>query len=186
LLVAEADGRLVGGALFHAFFETRTGFSSFLGVARDQRGQGVARRLHMARFEALDQVLGAPVEGVFIDVVSSSRQPPEEVAREHAVGSDACGRRRAFQHLGFRQVDIRYEQPVGGPGGGPVTILDLLYCPRQPADFVSTALVAETMRAYWAPWLGPARSDRHVRELRQRAEGKRNLALLAADAECPG
>src|SRR5215207_780753 len=70
LLVAEWEGRVIGGTLFHAFHATKTGFSSFLGVSREHRGQGVARRLHVARFEALDRVLGASAEGVFIDVVS--------------------------------------------------------------------------------------------------------------------
>jgi GNAT superfamily N-acetyltransferase len=184
-LVAEADGRVIGGALFHAFAATRTGFSSFLGVARDWRGHGVARRLHAARLEALEQVLNGPIHGVFIDVVNPSRQPANELEREVAVGSDPCGRRRAFQRLGFRQVDIRYEQPVGGPGGGPVTVLDLLYCPRSPATSVSTTLVAETMRQYWSPWLGPARARRHADELRLRSGGSSDLALLPADADCP-
>jgi GNAT superfamily N-acetyltransferase len=183
LLVAESDGRVVGGTLFHGFRETRTGFSSFLGVAREARGQGVARRLHLARFEALERLLVGPVHGVFIDVVSPVRMPPEEIEREHAVGSDPRGRRRAFQRLGFRQVNVRYEQPVGGPDGGPVTILDLLYCPRQPTDSVPLERVTETMRAYWAPWLGPARASRHAGELAARAADD-PVELLPADLGC--
>jgi hypothetical protein len=183
LLVAERDGQVVGGAFFHAFRATRTGFSSFLGVAREARGQSVARRLHAARFEALERVLAGPVAGVFIDVVSPARMPREEIEREHAVGSDPCARRRAFQRLGFRQVDVRYEQPVGGPDGGAVTILDLLYCPRSAADTVPTHLVTETMRAYWTPWLGSEAARRHARELERRA-GSETIALLAADADC--
>jgi len=185
LLVAEDDaGRVIGGALFHAFREPLTGFSSFLGVSRDHRGQGVARMLHTARFAALDRVLGTETRGVFIDVVSPARLPTEELAREQALGSHPCDRRRAFQALGFRQVGVRYEQPVGGPNGGPVTILDLLYCPRHAADSVPTDRVVETMRAYWAPWLGPARTSRHADELRARAANRPSLALLPADADC--
>jgi GNAT superfamily N-acetyltransferase len=185
LLLAEDDaGRVVGGALFHAFRVPLTGFSSFLGVSRDHRGQGVARMLHTARFAALDRVLGTETRGVFIDVVSPARLPADELEREQAIGSNPCDRRRAFQALGFRQVGVRYEQPVGGPNGGPVTILDLLYCPRQAASSVAIDVVTETMRAYWSPWLGEARAARHADELRARAGNKPNLALLPADQDC--
>jgi GNAT superfamily N-acetyltransferase len=184
LLVAELDGRVVGGAFFHAFLELRTGFSSFLGVAREVRGQGVARQLHEARFAALERALNGPVEGVFIDVVSPARQSRAERDREAQVGSDPCDRRRAFQRLGFRLVDVRYEQPVGGPGGGPVTTLDLLYCPRQASAFVRTELVVGTMRAYWTPWLGQSRAQRHARELEERAGRQPTIQLLPADADC--
>ena len=138
----------------------------------------------LARFAALDQVLGASVQGVFIDVVSPARMSAQERAREHEVGSDPCSRRRVFQALGFRQVDVRYEQPVGGPNGGPVTILDLLYCPRQAAGSVPTDLVVGTMRAYWAPWLGAQRAARHADELRTRLENHGIARLMAADADC--
>jgi hypothetical protein len=37
-------------------------------------------------------------------------------------------------------VDIRYEQPVGGPNGGPVTILDLLFCPHSSGDTESSVV----------------------------------------------
>jgi GNAT superfamily N-acetyltransferase len=177
LLVAEVDRQVVGGTLFHWLADANSGFSSFLGVDRQFRGQGIARRLHAQRFATLDCAAGHQAQGVFIDVVSPTRLPPEDLAREKAVGSDPASRRTAFAHLGFRQVDIRYEQPVGGPNGGPVTILDLLYCPRQPAESVATALVVATMRAYWSPWLGDA-ADRHARELESRARGAATLALL--------
>src|ERR687883_49510 len=94
------------------------------------------------------------IPGVFIDVVNPTRMTPHDLERERHAGSDPWQRRRIFEHLGFRQVDIRYEQPVGGPNGGPVTILDLLYCPHTPAETVPTALVVATMQAYWSPWLG--------------------------------
>lgn len=92
--------------------------------------------------------------------------------------TDPWGRRRAFERLGFRQVDIRYEQPVGGPNGGPVTILDLLYCPHEPATSVATKLVVDTMRAYWSPWLSKS-AERNARELEQRAHGAERLALIS-------
>lgn len=178
LLVAEADGQVIGGALFHWLADAGSGFSSFLGVARAWRGRGVARHLHVERFRILDRVAGGRAPGVFIDVVNPTRLSPDELLREQRVGSDPWERRIAFEHLGFRQVDIRYEQPVGGPNGGPVTILDLLYCPHEPATRVATSLVVATMRAYWSPWLGKA-ADRHARELQARAHGAEWLALLS-------
>jgi len=179
LVVAELDGRVVAGTLFHWLAEAGSGFSSFLGVERALRGRGIARRLHERRFAVLDRAAGGHVAGVFIDVVSPVRLPREELEREHKAGSDPFGRRRAFAHLGFRQVDIRHEQPVGGPNGGPVTILDLLFCPHDPTDQVPTALVVATMQAYWTPWFGRAGAIHHARELESRAQGAARLSLIS-------
>src|SRR5262249_38659915 len=107
-----------------------------------------------------------------------------ELEHDREVGSDPFVRRRIFAHLGFRQVDIRYEQPVGGPDGGPVIFLDLLYCPRKPADTVPTTLVLATMRAYWGPWLR-GQVERHVAELERRAGGRAELALLSPEVAAP-
>jgi GNAT superfamily N-acetyltransferase len=193
LIVAEADGHVVGGALFHWLADAGSGFSSFMGVAHAMRGRGVARRLHQERFRLLDRVAGGRVPGVFIDVVNPTRMSRAELAREQRAGSDPWARREAFAHLGFRQVDIRYEQPVGGPNGGPVTILDLLFCPHSssdresslereaelPNETVATRLVVATMRAYWSPWLGDARARQHARELESRAHGATEVPLTS-------
>jgi GNAT superfamily N-acetyltransferase len=181
LVVAELEGRVVAGTLFHWLAEAGSGFSSFLGVERALRGRGIARRLHERRFAVLDRAAGGRVAGVFIDVVSPVRLPPDELEREHKAGSDPFERRRAFAHLGFRQVDIRYEQPVGGPNGGPVTILDLLFCPHEPTNEVPTALVVATMQAYWTPWFGPSGAIRHARELESRAKGAARLKLISPE-----
>jgi len=181
LLVAELEDRVVGGTLFHWLADAGSAFSSFLGVERALRGRGIARRLHERRFAVLDRAApNGHAPGVFIDVVSPARLPPADLERERRIGSNPIDRRRAFAHLGFRQVDIRYEQPVGGPDGGPVTILDLLFCPREPAESVSTALVVATMRAYWTPWMGKTEADRHARELEARAHGAAQLKLISA------
>lgn len=182
LVVAEANARVVGGTLFHWLADAGSGFSSFLGVDREFRRQGIARRLHQKRFELLDSAAGGHAPGVFIDVVSPTRIPNSEREREQQIGSDPWQRRHAFAHLGFRQVDIRYEQPVGGPNGGPVTILDLLFCPHEPAESVPTALVVATMRAYWSPWLGVDAAARHASELEARAQGQSALRLMPPDA----
>ena len=95
-----------------------------------------------------------------------------------AVGTDPLP---PFQALGFRQVDLRYEQPVGGPNGGPVTILDLLFCPHDPVDTVPTALVVATMQAYWTPWFGATGAKRAARELEARAHGAAWLKLVSPE-----
>ena len=177
LVVAEEDGRVVGGTLFHYLADAGTGFSSFMGVERTLRGRGIGRSLHEERFRVLDEAAGGHVPGVFIDVVNPTRVSPSDLARDHRVGFDPWKRRRAFGHLGFRQIDIEYQQPVGGPNGGPVTDLDLLYCPHDPADTVPTALVIATMRAYWTPWLGKS-AARYAKELEDRAHGAKDLALI--------
>jgi GNAT superfamily N-acetyltransferase len=178
LIVAQTDGDVIGGVLFHWLAAAGSGFSSFLGVAREWRGHGVARLLHEERFRLLDRAAGGHAPGVFIDVVNPLRLSSAELERERGAGSDPWDRRRVFEHLGFGQVDIRYEQPVGGPDGGPVTILDLLYCPHEPVDRVATSLVVATMRAYWSPWLGRD-AERHAAELEARAHGAKWLALIS-------
>jgi hypothetical protein len=181
VLLAERDGQVVGGTVFHYLAQAGSGFSSFMGVAREARGMGVARRLHVARWATLAETSDDAVAGLFIDVVNPARMSAQELAREQAVGSDPALRRRIFARLGFGQVDIRYEQPVGGPRGGPVTKLDLLFYSPAAPDTVPTTLVVETMRAYWQPWLGAERATFHARELERRAHGQRRLRLLSPE-----
>ena len=71
IVVAERGGRVLGGALVHYLAEADSGFSSFMGVAREARGQGISRALHEKRFEVLNAAAGHEVDGVFIDVVSA-------------------------------------------------------------------------------------------------------------------
>jgi hypothetical protein len=180
VLVAERDGEVLGGTVFHYLADPGSGFSSFLGVARKERGQGIARALHQARWATLEDVSHERLRGLFIDVVNPARMSADELQREAAVGSDPRLRRAIFAHLGFRLVLIRYEQPVGGPGGGPVTNLDLLFYPPAPAASVATKLVVGTMRAYWRPWLR-SQADRFSRELELRAGGRSELALISPE-----
>lgn len=173
LLVAEAEGEVVGGTLFHYFPRPNTGFSSSLAVTPAARGRGVARELHLARFALLDREAGAkaPVHGLFIDVAAPERLSPAELEQERLVGADPVARRRILQALGFRRVDVAYCQPAGGPGEEPITTMDLLYCPRVPAQSVPADRIAQTMHAYWRPWLGQPVADREAYALRQRCGG---------------
>jgi GNAT superfamily N-acetyltransferase len=177
LLVAEDDG-VVAGSIFHYLRPANAGFSSYLGIAASHRGRGLARRLHTARFETLDDIAGQRVAGVLIDVVNPARLSEEERDAERAVGSDPEARLEAFSKLGFRRVDVRYVQPTGGANGGPVTNMDLLFCPHDPAEFVPSKIVVTAMRTYWTPWLGDRVAEREARNLEAQArEGQ--FALLA-------
>lgn len=181
MLLAEAGDQVVGGTIFHYLGDAHSGFSSFLAVAPEARGHGLARRLHTERFALLDQAAGAagPVPGIFIDVVAPERLSPEALAAERAVGLDPADRRRIFHRMGFRKVDVAYYQPEEGSGGEPVTTMDLLFCPRAEAEWVSSDLVANTMRAYWTDWLGRVTAEKHAAELRRRCGGER-VRLLPA------
>ncbi len=182
LLVLEDSGHVVAGTLFHYLRHTNVGFSSYLAVDQKFRGQGLARRLHQARFAMLEEISGGKVEGLFIDVVNPARLSKPELELEHSVGSDPSTRLKAFSSLGFKRVDVRYEQPVGGHDGGAVTNMDLLFCPRDALTSIPTRLVVETMRTYWTPWLGAKMATLEAKKLEARANGER-IALVSISRE---
>lgn len=176
LLVAENErGEVVGGTIYSLL--SGAGFTSFTGVARSVRGQGVGRQLHDA---TLADVRAAGLPGLFADSVHASRQNDAERAAERRVGTDPVARRALAHALGFRTVDLPYWQPVGGENGGPLTDLDLLYCPLTPAGTVPLALVTRTMQDYWRGWLGPERAAQEAQALAERAGHTSEVGLLPA------
>ena len=178
LLVLEDAGHVVAGTLFHYLAKPKIGFSSYLAVAADLRGQGLARRLHDARAALLEEVSSGACSGVLIDVVNPARLSADELESERSVGSDPVNRLQVFSSLGFKRVGIGYEQPVGGENGGPVTNMDLLFCPREPVDSVSTALIVAAMLEFWTPWLGRKAAQAAAKALEARA-GAEGLGLIA-------
>ncbi|GAA5533514.1 GNAT family N-acetyltransferase [Deinococcus aluminii] len=175
LLVAEdGAGRVLGGTVFHLL--PQAAFSSFLAVAPEARGRGIGHALHAAR---LEEVRARGLAGLFADSVFAGRQDAADREAEARTGTDPLARRRALHGLGYRTVDVPYWQPVGGPNGGPLTDLDLLYHPLDGADSVPTPLVADTLRAYWTAWLGQNRARREAEALAERA-GQDILPLLPA------
>ncbi|ACO47885.1 GNAT family N-acetyltransferase [Deinococcus deserti] len=175
ILVAESGaGKVLGGTVYHLLPEAA--FSSFLAVAPEVRGQGISRALHAAR---LGEVRDAGLSGLFADSVYAGRQSAADRAAETRAGTDPVARRRALHALGYRTVDVPYWQPVGGPDGGPLTDLDLLYQPLNGASSVETALVTATLRHYWGAWLGAERAAREAQALSERA-GTDTLRLLDA------
>lgn len=180
IVVAEdAAGQVLGGSIYHLL--PQAGFSSFVAVAPGARGQGISRLIHAARME---DVRAHGLAGLFADSVFPGRQDAGDREAEARVGMDPLVRRRALHALGYRTVDLPYWQPVGGPNGGPLTDLDLLYAPLDGGDTVPTALVADTMRAYWSGWLGKGRAGQEAQALAERA-GTEALALLPA-TQTPG
>ena len=182
LLVAQTpDGEVLGGTLYALLplpGDVRGAvFNSFMAVTRAARGLGVGRALHRA---TLDGARQAGLRGVFADSVHPSRQDAADRAAEAATGVDPAARRAALHALGLRTVDLPYWQPVGGPDGGPLTDLDLLYHPLNPDDrSVPLALVTGVLRAYWTGWLGEERAQAEAQALAGRAGNAERVELLA-------
>lgn len=180
LLVAQTQGGEVLGGTLYALLPLPgslrgAGFNSFMAVTRAVRGLGVGRALHD---ETLRVVRESGLAGLFADSVHPSRQSAEDRAAEAATSVDPAGRRAALHALGLRTVDIPYWQPVGGPDGGPLTDLDLLYQPACPSQTVPLALVTGILRAYWTGWLGQERAQAEARALAERAGNVENVPLL--------
>ena len=179
LLVLEEADEVVAGTLFH-YLATDVGFSSYMAVAKTHRRQGLARQLHQARLALLLET-SRTLHGLFIDVVNPARLTPAELELEQRLGSDPWTRLQAFARLGFRRVDVAYVQPVGGADGGAVTNMDLLFCPLELKDLIATKLVADTMQAYWKPWLGAAVAKKEAQALAARASSEQIRLLPPND-----
>lgn len=185
ILVAEtpghsgSGGEVLGGTVYSLLPGPDGGaaFNSFTGVSPAAQGQGVGRALAL---QAMADVRAAGLAGMFADSVYGERQSAEERAAEARVGSDPLTRRRALHALGLRTVDLPYWQPVGGPDGGPLKDLDLLYHPADDQETVPLALVTATLRAYWRGWLGQERAAREAQALADRAGHVPTLRLLPA------
>ncbi|SEJ41336.1 hypothetical protein SAMN04488058_107138 [Deinococcus reticulitermitis] len=183
LLVAEdAQGEVIGGTLYALLPEAGAGFNSFMAVSESARGSGVARALQR---RTLADLRAVGLAGMFADSVHPSRQSPEEREAEARFGTDPALRRQKLHALGLRTVDLPYWQPVGGPDGGPLKDLDLLYAPQDAADTVPLALVTATLHAYWRPWLGEKRAAQEARALAERA-GHLEAVPLLPGTETPG
>lgn len=183
LLVAIEDGKVLGGTVFHYLPPAHAGFSSILAVDPEARGKGVAKALHLARWETLTEIAKAPPRAVFIDVVAPERLSEEEWAKEKEYGFDPRQRRKVFAGMGFKQLDIEYHQPVGGPDGGPVTNMDLLIYAPNLHEVFPLEWVLDTMHAYWVPWLGSERAHQATDELKMRAKSD-PVGLLPPDHAC--
>ena len=193
ILVAETPGRagsggevpgweVLGGTVYSLLRGPGEGgsgaaFNSFLGVSPAAQGRGVGRALSQ---QVLEDVRAAGLAGMFADSVYGERQSAQERAAEARTGTDPLTRRRALHALGLRTVDVPYWQPVGGPDGGPLQDLDLLYQPADARDTVPLALVTATLRGYWSGWLGQERAAHEAEALAERAGHVPTLRLRPA------
>src|SRR5207248_10630127 len=130
VLVAEDEGRLIGGSVFSYVPASSCGFSEYLVLEDSRRRQGLGRKLFNARRAILDESANRYREvrcrGIFSEVDSPERTLPELLAADIM---DPHARLRIFGHLGFRRVDAQYVQPPLGPGKQAVDYLDLLFAP---------------------------------------------------------
>ncbi len=181
VLVADVATRIVGLSIFSYVPRSNCGFSEYLVVDQDLRGQGLGRMLFEKRKALLDvDAVGhghRASNGLFIEVDSPWRTPPDLLAADTF---DAVERVRIFDHLGFRRVAIAYVQPPLAPGKAPVDHMDLLFAPwstDHPSDSMDAAWITATLEAIWSAW-APGESSVHLAQLRQQLTGGPRVALV--------
>lgn len=157
LLVAEADGQVVGGTMFSYMPAADTGLSELIAVDPARRGLGLARRLFDARLETLRAdaaACGGILRGLLVEVANPDRLSPAAYQAEVNAGIDPRERRRIMAHLGFRQLDMVYLPPPFAPGQPQVDYLDLLFLPLDAEldrrGAVPPSLIIDTLRPMWA------------------------------------
>lgn len=156
ILTANDARHLLGVTIFSYVPASNCGFSEYLVVRRDARGQRVGRHLFDARLDRLHAAarqVGHPhARGLFIEVENPSRTPPDVLEAERSTAMDPDERLRLFAHLGFRRVDLRYVQPPLAAGKQPVDYLDLLFRPHTPCATIPRAWIVETLEPIWRAW----------------------------------
>jgi GNAT superfamily N-acetyltransferase len=181
----ELDGAVVAGSVFSHVVASNCGFSEYLVADRSARGQGLGRRLVDARKAVLDaeaQRHGhSGCRGVFIEVDSPVRTPPELAAAESETALDAWERLRLFDHLGFRRVDAPYIQPPLAPDKQAVDYLDLLFAAWDESAATGRRIPAQwmfdTLEAIWSAWT-PETYSLHLAMLKQQIQTE-HVALSA-------
>jgi GNAT superfamily N-acetyltransferase len=158
------------------------GFSEYLVVEPSIRKQGLGRQLFEHRGALLDkhaqQYGNLRCRGVFIEVDSPERTPPELLAAE---SMDAIERLRVFDHFGFKRVDLVYVQPPLGEEKQAVDYLDLLFAPSPrslPMGVIPVEWILETLAAIWSAWTPLA--PEYLRQLRERIGAARLVSLRDA------
>jgi GNAT superfamily N-acetyltransferase len=178
VLVLEERDRVIGGSIFSYVPRSLCGFSEYLVVEPERRGQGLGRKLFDRRKAILDARAEGHCRGLFIEVDSPERTPPEMLAAERETSIDVYQRLRLFAHLGFRRVDVGYVQPPLGAGKQAVEYLDLLFASWQipPWGVVPLEVVTETVAPIWAAWTSDT-SAGYLEKLRRSVGSARLLSL---------
>jgi hypothetical protein len=182
VLLAESSNAaaVVGASIFSYVVSSNCGFSEYLVVDAALRQRGLGRGLFDRRKMTLDAVAlrhgQDACHGLFIEVDSPSRTPPELLSAESL---DATERLRIFQHLGFHRVAVPYVQPPLAPDKKPVDYMDLLFAPwstETPADSIPAEWIFDTLAAIWSAWT-PASFGAYLADLRRRVTTSR-VALV--------
>jgi GNAT superfamily N-acetyltransferase len=183
ILVAENSvGGVVGGSIFSYVPESNCGFSEYLLLAPESRGRGLGRQLFDRRRAILDQRANRNghlrCNGLFIEVDSPQRTPPEMLAAERETSLDAYQRLELFAHLGFKRVDVAYVQPPLGAGQHAVEYLDLLFASWQlpPWGVVPLEIVTQTIAPIWSAWAAESAVSQ-LEQLRRSVGSARLLSL---------
>ena len=181
------DGAVVGGTVFSYVGRSACGFSEYLLVDRPVRGTGLGRVLFDARKKVLDDTARGGgyggCRGLFIEVDSPLRVPPDFAAIERQTALDAWERLRLFDHLGFRRVDVPYVQPPLARDKQAIDYLDLLYAPWQAdaAAAIPSAWVLDTLEAIWSAWT-PETAAKHLARMRRIVRDDMALLTLSASS----
>jgi GNAT superfamily N-acetyltransferase len=167
-LVAENDQKaVVGGSIFSYVPNTACGFSEYLVLEPESRGTGLGRKLFERRKAILNARANGHCHGLFIEVDSPERTPPEMLEAERSSSMEEYARLRLFAHFGFKRVDIAYVQPPLGPGKQAVDYLDLLFAPwESDPDVVPVEWILKTLAPIWSAW-APEHSASHLEQLRE-------------------
>ena len=181
VLVAEHNASIVGATIFSYVTGSNCGFSEYIVVDPAHRGLGLGRQLFDARKAVLDAEAlrrgTARCHGVFIEVDSPTRTPPDLAQAERETAVDAWQRLRIFDHLGFRRVEVPYVQPPLAPDKQAIDYLDLLFAPwASDSWWIPSEWVFDTVEAIWSAW-SPRTCASHLARLRSAVRGRR-VALL--------
>jgi GNAT superfamily N-acetyltransferase len=181
VVVAEEAGRVIGGSVFSYVPRSNCGFSEYLLLQPAARGRGMGRQLFDRRREILNaqavrRGFGA-CRGLFIEVDSPQRTPPEMLEAERESSIDVHERLRIFGHLGFRRVDVAYVQPPLDADKQAVDYLDLLFAAwESEAGGIPAEWILETVEPIWKAWTGPSAAE-YLEQLRERIGARRRVAL---------
>jgi GNAT superfamily N-acetyltransferase len=188
IVIATDDAqRLVGGSVFSYVPAENCGFSEYLVLERATRGRGMGRQLFDRRGAVLDECANrhghVSCRGLFIEVDSPERMPPDMLAAEQESSMDAYERLRVFGHLGFLRVDVPYVQPPLGEGKEAVDYLDLLFAPSRfslPMGVIPVTWILATVEPVWNAWTS-GMAARYLTEFKQRIGSARLVALQPLD-----
>jgi len=181
VLVAEEAARVIGGSVFSYVPRSNCGFSEYLVLEPRARGSGMGRQLFDRRKAILDRRAAecghTSCRGLFIEVDSPERTPPEMLEADRESSIDAYARLRIFGHLGFRKVDVPYVQPPLGPGKEAVDYLDLLFAAwDSQTDVIPVEWILQTVEPIWASWT-PCSAPEYLAEFHNRIGTSRLVSL---------